>query len=166
PDYHICIVQSDSATTPSIALLCPHCGYDLRAASSDICPECGQTIDRFTLAQSAFPWAHRRYIGRVRAFCKTVWQITIDSRRLRDESQKPHQLSDARFFRRVVAVMLGLTFISVFLALALEEKGLAFLAIQKSAQFNIEVTAIPHRLFEVIVPWCAGATILPVIPIM
>jgi hypothetical protein len=154
------------ATTSDTPLLCPHCGYDLRAASTDICPECGQTIDRFTLAQSAFPWAHRRYIGRIRAFVKTVWLITIDSRRLRDESQKPHELSDARSFRNIVALALGLTFLSVFIAITLQQKSLAFLAIQKSNHFDMSENRISHPLYDVLVPWSAGATIWPVMHIL
>ena len=155
-----------SGSPSATALLCPHCGYDLRASSSDICPECGQTIDRFTLAQSAFPWAHRRHIGRIRAFLKTIWQVTIDSRRLRDEAQKPHQLADARSFRIPIASILALTFLSVFAAVAWHEEGLHFFAIQKSAHFDPSEHAIPRPMYDVIVPWSTGATMPPVIPVM
>ena len=61
--------------------ICPACGYDLRATTSDHCSECGLAIDRDALQQSAIPWAHRRQIGRVRAYLKTLWQFSTDRKR-------------------------------------------------------------------------------------
>ena len=153
-------------STSEIALLCPHCGYDLRAASSNICPECGRSFDRVTLAQSAFPWAHRHLIGRIRAFCKTVWLITIDSRRLRHQADKPHQLVDYRSFRICIASSLALTLVAVFASFALQAGGLHFMAIQKSAHFEASEHAIPRPMYDLIVPWSTAATMPLLIPVM
>src|SRR5687768_2253551 len=80
------------------ALLCPGCGFDLRATTSDRCGECGLEFDRASLSISTIPWAHRRRIGRIRSYFKTFWQFTRDSRALRHELAKPQDIRDGRRF--------------------------------------------------------------------
>src|SRR5688572_2773768 len=94
--------------TTEWSVLCPGCGYDLRAATEDRCSECGLAVDRASLEHSEIPWAHRRQIGRVRAFFKTVWMITSDVRSLRHEAAKPQSPSDAAAFRWWVVTFLVL----------------------------------------------------------
>src|SRR5687767_11785601 len=96
-----------------VSLVCPRCGYDLRGATTDQCSECGLVVDRAAAAVSGVPWAHRRTIGRLRAFLKTVWQVTWDSRRLRHEMAKPQDAGDAARFRRVNATLLAVTLLIV-----------------------------------------------------
>src|SRR4051812_23578806 len=86
------------------ALLCPFCGYDLRGSSGERCSECGQVIDR-KLAHSAIPWVHRRYMGGVRGYVKTVWMVTSGRGSLRREGRPPQALHEARRFRGVTAVV-------------------------------------------------------------
>src|SRR3954469_12467842 len=81
-------------------LPCPNCGYDLRASLDDQCSECGQAIDRSTLGITSFPWPHRH---NVRNYLKTLWLITINSRRLRFETWKNQNLAAARSFQRITA---------------------------------------------------------------
>src|SRR3954471_13137052 len=92
------VVDSPFADSPAAedqqALLCPGCGFDLRATTSDRCGECGLAFDRASLLESTIPWAHRRKIGRVRAYLKTFWQFTLDRRVLRNELAKPQDISD------------------------------------------------------------------------
>ena len=38
-------------------LICPNCGYDLRASEGGVCPECGEGFDRFSLAKA---WGLRK----------------------------------------------------------------------------------------------------------
>src|SRR5262249_31894858 len=40
------------STEDDDAPLCPSCGYDLRAATNDRCPECGLVVDRQALVIS------------------------------------------------------------------------------------------------------------------
>src|SRR4051794_13275118 len=68
----------DAPSDPGRSLLCPGCGYDLRGTIGGRCSECGLEIDRAALERSGFPWAHRASLGRVRAFLKTVWLVTVD----------------------------------------------------------------------------------------
>jgi hypothetical protein len=105
------IAGAEAADPPPgvTASLCPGCGYDLRAATSDRCSECGLVIDRAALRESGFPWAHRRRIGRLRAILKTVWLVTIDGRALRDELAKPQDARDAASFRAVNTTVLALS---------------------------------------------------------
>ena len=73
-------------TEPDVAedtlLFCPACGYDLRGSDGNRCPECGLAIDRESLRVRGFPWAHRREVGRVRAYVRMVWQVLVGSRTL------------------------------------------------------------------------------------
>lgn len=99
-------IQTDS-------LHCPDCGYNLFGIESDRCPECGLTIDRSIVGDSRIPWVHRRRIGRIRAFWRTVILATARPRILAQEVNRPVSYTDAIKFRRVclvlaVAALLGL----------------------------------------------------------
>jgi hypothetical protein len=85
------------------------------------CSECGLVIDREALRRSAFPWAHRRSVGRVRAFLKTVWLVSSDSGVLRQEAAKEQSARDGSSFRRWVAVALSASLL--FVAVAMIEGG-------------------------------------------
>src|SRR5882724_1390233 len=86
-------------------LPCPHCGYDLRANLAEHCSECGQTIDRATLGITSFPWSARHNI---RNYLKTVWLISINSRRLRFETLKAQNRAHAHSFQRVTTFVVAL----------------------------------------------------------
>lgn len=150
------------------AVPCPSCGYDMRYATDNRCSECGLVIDRAALSVSGVPWAHRRQIGRVRAFVRTVWQITFDKQRLRQELVKPQQLRDARAFgfRNAAAVAAALIVISATL---LFEDGIQHIAIQPGTVGTIfargRAGAMPDYAQDLAVPWSAGATLLPVVPL-
>jgi hypothetical protein len=150
------------------ALLCPACGFDLRATASDRCGECGLVIDRAALQVSGIPWVYRRRIGRVRAYFRTFWQVTIDSKAIRYEAAKPQEVGDGRAFARLTACIVALALLAVFAAAVFADGGLAFLAIHPTSPFNSfgNSTAItdPH-LQDLLVPWSAGATIAPVLPL-
>ena len=88
------------------ALPCPECGYDLRGTSSDHCPECGLSIDPATLEQSHLPWTSRQRIGRVRAFCKTAWRVSLHPKQLAQEALRPVSYRDARRFQLAVVGLL------------------------------------------------------------
>src|ERR1043165_7143879 len=94
-------LQTPPGEIDSDPLPCPNCGYDLRASRSDQCSECGQAIDRGSPGSTSFPWPHRRQIGPIRAYCKTVWLITAGSKELKFETLKNQTLSDARSFNRI-----------------------------------------------------------------
>src|SRR4051812_34411057 len=95
-------------------VLCPACGYDLRATPSGRCPECGSEIDTAALRESGFPWAHRRKIGRVRAYVRTVWWVTVGNRALVQESARPQEVRDGRAFRWVMAGVVAVTLLAIW----------------------------------------------------
>jgi hypothetical protein len=92
---------SDPASADA-ELFCPSCGYDLRNIASDRCPECGESIDRKTVAVSLIPWVHRREIGRVRAFLRTVWLAIRRPDAIARECARPVSYRDAQLFRWTV----------------------------------------------------------------
>lgn len=89
---------------------CVGCGYDLRAISSDRCPECGTWFDATGELTPTLPWAHRRRLGRVRAYWKTVWLLTRRPSRLGAEISRTVDLAGAKSFRRVT---LAIAFLSL-----------------------------------------------------
>lgn len=151
-------------TDDTPALLCPACGFDLRATQSDRCGECGLPFDRALLTVSGIPWAHRHTMGRFRAYFKTVWQITLDGKLIRYEVAKPQELSDARSFRRINACIVAAAFLAALAMAAYMQGGLHFLAIQPPNPTSGAATIDP-RLDDLAVPWSAGATIVPVLPL-
>src|SRR5947207_4137464 len=93
-----------ASTDEGLALRCPACDYDLRAMSSDRCPECGLLIDRVSLAVAQIPWTFRKGMGRWRAYRKTVALALFEPRRLAMESARPVNYADARKFQHVTVI--------------------------------------------------------------
>lgn len=152
--------------TSDDGLLCPACGYDLRGSMDvDRCPECGLAIDRASLRTSGFPWAHRRKIGRVRAYLRTVWYVAMGSGQSANELAKPQDPADARAFRRATATLLAVVFLTAFAAVVVDEGGLLFLTPQPMGGRMMQVTILQGYELDLAVPWGAGATRWPIIPI-
>src|SRR3954451_13793021 len=88
-------IFSDEAT--QLDLHCPQCGYNLRGIDSDMCPECGLAVDRAAFAESQLPWSHRKRIGYVRGYLRTLAMGMLDSRKLAMEVARPVSFRDAQF---------------------------------------------------------------------
>ena len=158
--------QPSSVTDPTLdeePLVCPGCGYDLRAApAGGRCSECGRLVDEVELRTSGFPWAHRHERGRVRTYLRTVWLVTAGSRRLAHEASRPQKLGDARAFRWVTAAVVGVALLGAFGLAVTWGGGLTFLAAQPVEPGGMGDS---RWIQDVIIPWCAGATMWPVIPV-
>jgi hypothetical protein len=100
---------------PDTDLFCPACGYNVRGTSSERCPECGLVLDRSRLAESMIPWTHRRQIGRVRAYFKTVWMVLRRPTLVGREVAKSQDWVDAVRFRRVTT---GIVFVTLAIVAA------------------------------------------------
>jgi hypothetical protein len=155
--------QQDTANeltaTPPRTVLCPSCGYDLRGMTGDRCSECGLVIDRDALRRSGFPWAHRKALGRVRAFLKTVWLATADSESLRMEAAKEQSVRDAAWFARWVAVSLSLCFLAV-VALIVYQDGIREMAVKPPSQARV-AWRMSGTEQDLLAPWSAGIILWP-----
>lgn len=92
--------------TNDLALLCPHCGYDLRGATGDMCSECGRAVDQAELAKPQIPWVRRDRYSLPGRFLRTAWWVTNHPRRLSQEVAKPIDYRAAQRFRQVVVLWL------------------------------------------------------------
>lgn len=86
-------------------LFCPTCNYDLRAITSDRCPECGMQIERDRREMPLLPWSHRKTIGTLRAYFKTATLAVLHPARLAREALRPVHLADAKEFRRTTVLI-------------------------------------------------------------
>lgn len=86
-------------------LFCPTCNYDLRAISSDRCPECGMQIERDRREMPLLPWSHRKTLGTLRAYFKTGTLAVLHPARLAREALRPVHLADATEFRRTTVLI-------------------------------------------------------------
>ena len=111
------------------ALLCPGCEYDLRGIESERCPECGLVIDREAIRHSRVPWEHRKQIGTIRAFWRTVWRATFSPLKLGAEVARPVSLQDARLFRRIVIAITATPLIVAAIVLRYLEQNTAMLLV-------------------------------------
>jgi hypothetical protein len=89
---------------------------------------------------------------------------------LRFEASKPHDLRDARRFRWIAAVIVACALIGAFIDF-IRIVGYAGLAIQASSIVSptprfAPGTALPSWTADALVPWSAGATLRPTIPIL
>jgi hypothetical protein len=144
------------------AVLCPGCGYDLRGATIERCSECGLEIDRRAIRTSDLPWAHRRRVGRVRAFWKTVWYVTADNRLIRQELARPQEPRDARRFCAWNAACVAAALI-LATAVAGAEHGAGPVLVQLLSS-AAPPTPMAGPLQDLAVPWSAGVTLLPAVP--
>lgn len=147
------------------AVLCPACGYDVRSAPSGRCSECGLALDGSAAAESHVPWARRRKAGRVRAFVRTVWAVTLDRRPVRHELARPQEPRDAARFRWANAACVAAA-LGVAAAVAHTKYGPGAIAVEPFAPFMIAGRAAPMAGYQqdAAVPWCAGATFSSAVP--
>ncbi|HEX4056139.1 MAG TPA: hypothetical protein VHX86_17900 [Tepidisphaeraceae bacterium] len=143
---------------------CVGCGYNLRALTSDRCPECGLRLDE--AAYAPVPWEGRRHIGTYRAFWRTVFLATLHPKRLAGAIALPLNDRDGRRFARIVAVVAAIPPI-VFLTTFVGSTGFATLVVNFSAPYNslasLQKTLGP--LWEIGVIWFAGAMCFMALPI-
>jgi hypothetical protein len=148
-------------------LFCPECGYNLHGIEeAKRCPECGLAIDREGFGRSRIPWVHRRHVGRVRAYWRTVWMATARPKDLATEAARPVSFGDAQRFRYVTALLAALPF-GAGLAGAMYWYGSAgFLSVIQPSNLGGSMTGGPPvPMFDVVVPWESGATLPPVLPL-
>jgi hypothetical protein len=79
------------------------------------------------------------------------------------EAAKPQDLHSARTFRRLTALILSAIFLGGFVAILFTNEGLASFAIQPHP-FTRGNT--PGWAQDLLVPWSAGATLLPTLPLL
>jgi hypothetical protein len=96
---------SISDMNPDADLFCPACTYNLRGTTSERCPECGVTFDRAKLAISQIPWVHRKEIGRIRAYWRTLWMATFRPKRIAQDMAAPVNYQDGRRFAYISIII-------------------------------------------------------------
>jgi hypothetical protein len=113
-----------SADPTQLDLHCPQCGYNLRAIESSSCPECGLAIDRAAFAESQLPWSHRKRIGYVRGYLRTLFMGMLDSKQLATEVARPVSFLDAQKFRFITILIAWIPLAAIAMyarAMALEQ---------------------------------------------
>jgi hypothetical protein len=111
-------VDADAFLPVPQGLFCPECDYDLRGLTSARCPECGFELQALRSLESQIPWAHRRKLGRFRAYWKTVWLVTFRHKRFCREIARPISYADSQRFRWVTGVVAYCSFLLASLAWA------------------------------------------------
>lgn len=158
------IQPATASTSPTETLYCPACSYDLRGiGDSRRCPECGLEIDWQELADSRIPWVHRRQIGRVRAYWRTLWLATVHTKSLAREAYRPVSYGDAQRFRLVTSILAAVVpAIGVTISL-LNDRGLG--AMSRFDPFRGTSGQPVPGLFDLVLPYAAGVLLPPVLPL-
>jgi hypothetical protein len=92
--------DGDTGTLPE--LYCAHCGYDLRGTVGERCSECGKVFDRAAAQASRIAWVHRRELGRIRAYWRTLVAVSWRPWKLAEEMARPVDWRSASRFRWVM----------------------------------------------------------------
>ena len=131
------------------ALLCPHCGYDLRMLAGHTCPQCGGSVGEPAMGCFMLPWPRRREIGRLRALGQTFWVITRRPRSVCQAVAQPLDLQDALRFRLTVVWLVWLSLLVSLLAQA------AFNMDAAASLFNVsDGLVLPiARLLVIVAAW-------------
>jgi len=100
-------------------LFCLSCGYNQRGIVAERCPECGQVYAEVPPSPLRLPWVHRRHLGLLTAYWRTVRLVLFDPRRLSDEVQHPLSLRDGRRFWFLTIIHAYLPLLAAMVALYL-----------------------------------------------
>lgn len=161
-------VANEPATSDEV-LHCPDCGYNLSGIDHiDRCPECGLAIDRHGIGRSVIPWVHRRHLGRVRAYWRTLWLATLRPARLASDVDRQVRLADGLRFRGVTTVLAAVPLIAALVGGMIWYGSTGFLVVvgPKTLTYLGAGKLPPGRpRLDVLMPWEAGATLPPVIPL-
>jgi len=156
-----------SVEPPADELYCPECGYNLHALESiGRCPECGLTIDRAGFARSRIPWVHRRHLGRIRAYWRTLWLAILKPGTIAAEASRRVDYRDAQKFRFVTAFVAAVSVIAGLVGAMVWYGSAAIYSFITPATipgWGLGTQASP--MFDLVIPWDAGATWPPVVPL-
>ena len=97
-------------------VFCQSCGYDLRGLTGDRCPECGADISGVHTLVTRIPWVYRHEIGRVRAYCQTLWLVMFCQRKFGEEMARSVSWEDAQRFRWVTVGFLTVSILAAVVA--------------------------------------------------
>jgi len=151
--------SSSSAVLTSTDIPCPACGYDLRAALSGRCPECGTIID--PSIGSWIPWEHRRNVGLVRAYRRTLLLATFRIGRIAAEIDRPVGYRDARWFQLITVTLAWLPLAAFVIA--------GDCAGREARRFTLGMGAIPADLpresIDLALPWIQSIGLHIVMPL-
>jgi hypothetical protein len=150
----------ESVPTAPGELFCPECGYDLRGIEGSArCPECGMAIDRSGAAGSRIGWVHRRRVGRLRAYVKTVGQVLFHAGRVGAEAAvRPIDYAAAHRFRWVTVAWVSLppavAYVIAWSSVVTPPWVIGFpFPASLSGAFPAPVPAV----YDFVFPWAAGA---------
>lgn len=89
-------------------LFCQTCGYNLRALTGDVCPECGGSLDGVRSEVCNIPWVHRRELGWWRAYWRTIGFAMFHQPRFAEEMARPVGYVDSQRFRWITVGMVAI----------------------------------------------------------
>jgi hypothetical protein len=105
-------------------------------------------------------------MGRVRSYLKTCWQVMADRPAIRFEAAKPQELRDGRAFGRVTGCIVGVGLLVAFVAAVYARRGLLSIVAQPDPyRYSGMIGPMGPRAQDMAVPWSAGATLAPLMPI-
>ena len=165
----------DDTRTRDEDVVCPQCGYDLRGTGGEggtrRCPECGLEIDGQGGRVTRIPWAYRRTMGRLTAYRRTAWLATVSPARLAAEADGPVAYRDALRFRLLTCLLATLPVATLILGMMAWYGSAGFINVVSEEALRDLMFADgpngPRRWFlGVAMPWEAGATFPPQLPLV
>jgi hypothetical protein len=79
-------------------LFCITCGYNQRGIIANRCPECGQDFSIVPPSATRLPWAHRRHLGLLGAYWRTLLMVLFRPHLFCEQIDNPITFKDARVF--------------------------------------------------------------------